>query len=30
MKRVMGIMDGSKVSSIFNELHNKIKMVIRR
>ncbi len=28
MKKVMGINDDSKVSSIFDELHDKIKTVI--
>ena len=28
MKKVMGVMDDSKVASILSDMHNKIKMVI--
>ncbi len=28
MKKLMGVMDDSKVASILNDMHNKIKMVI--
>jgi hypothetical protein len=28
MKKVMGVMDDSKVASILSDTHNKIKMVV--